>query len=33
MTVQDAILIDKENDDTLWWDATQQQMKNVLPAL
>ena len=28
-TVQDAIRIDKENGDTLWWDAILKEMKNV----
>ena len=32
-TVKEAILIDKENGDTLWWDAIMKEMKNVRPAL
>ena len=31
-TVKEAILIDKENGDTLWWDAIMKDMKNVRPA-
>ena len=31
-TVEEAILIDKENGDTLWWDAIMKEMKNVRPA-
>ena len=31
-TVKEAIDIDKENRDTLWWDAILQEMKNVRPA-
>ena len=29
--VEEAILIDKENGDTLWWDAIMKDMKNVRP--
>ena len=28
---KEAILIDKENGDTLWWDAIMKEMKNVRP--
>ena len=31
-TVEEAILIDKENGYTLWWDAIMKEMKNVRPA-
>ena len=31
-TVEEAILIDKENGNTLWWDAIMKEMKNVRPA-
>ena len=31
-TVEEAILIYKENGDTLWWDAIMKEMKNVCPA-
>ena len=31
-TVEEAILIDKDNWDTLWWDAIMKEMKNVRPA-
>ena len=31
-TVKEAIDIDKENGDTLWWDAILQEMKNVRPS-
>ena len=31
-TVKEAILIDKDNGDTLWWDAIRKEMKNVRPA-
>ena len=31
-TVKEAIDIDKENRDTLWWDAILKEMKNVRPA-
>ena len=31
-TVKEAILIDKENGDTLWWDAIMKEIKNVRPA-
>ena len=31
-TVKEAILIDKENGDTLWWDAIMKEMKNLQPA-
>ena len=31
-TVEKSILIDKENGDTLWWDAIMKEMKNVRPA-
>ena len=31
-TVEEAILIYKENGDTLWWDAKMKEMKNVRPA-
>ena len=31
-TVEEKILIDKENGDTLWWDAIRKEMKNVRPA-
>jgi hypothetical protein len=31
-TVQKAIKFDKENGNTLWWDAIVKQMKNVMPA-
>ena len=31
-TVEETILIDKENWDTLWWDAIMKEMKNVRPA-
>jgi hypothetical protein len=30
--VGQAILFDKENGDTLWWDAIKKEMKNVRPA-
>ena len=30
--VKEAIETDKENGDTLWWDAILQEMKNVQPA-
>ena len=30
-TVEEAILIDKENGDTLWWDAIMKGTKNVRP--
>ena len=30
-TVKEAIEIDKENGDTLWWDAILQEMKNLRP--
>ena len=29
---EETILIDKENGDTLWWDAIMKDMKNVRPA-
>ena len=28
-TFKEAILIEKENGDTLWWDAIMMEMKNV----
>ena len=31
-TVKEAIEIDKDNGDTLWWDAIMKEMKNVRPA-
>jgi hypothetical protein len=31
-TVQEALAIDKENGNTLWWDAICQEMRNVRPA-
>ena len=31
-TVKEVILIDKENGDTLWWDAIMKEMKNVRTA-
>ena len=31
-TVEESILIDKENGDTLWWDAIMKEMKNVRPT-
>ena len=31
-TVQEAIEIDRENNNTLWWDALMLEMKNVRPA-
>ena len=31
-TVKEAILIDKENGDTLWWDAIMKETNNVRPA-
>ena len=31
-TVEEAILIDKENGYTLWWEAIMKEMKNVQPA-
>jgi Reverse transcriptase (RNA-dependent DNA polymerase) len=31
-SVQEAIAIDKENGNTLWWDAICKEMKNVMPA-
>ena len=31
-TFKEAILIDKENGDTLWWYAIMKEMKNVRPA-
>jgi hypothetical protein len=31
-TVAEAIAFDKENGDTLWWDAICKEMKNVRPA-
>ena len=31
-TVNEAIEIDKENGDILWWDAIPQEMKNVPPV-
>ena len=31
-TVEEAIIIDKENGDTLWWDTIIKEMKNVRPA-
>ena len=31
-TVKEAIDIDKENRDTLWWNGILQEMKNVRPA-
>ena len=30
--VQEALAFDKENGDTLWWDAICTEMKNILPA-
>ena len=30
--VNEAIEIDKENGDTLWWNAIMKEMKNVQPA-
>ena len=32
-TVKEAIIIDKENGDTLWWDAIMKKMKKMRPAL
>ena len=31
-TVKEAIQLDKENGNTLWWDALMKEMKNVRPA-
>ena len=31
-TVQDAIKLDQENGDTMWWDAILKEMKNVRVA-
>ena len=31
-TVKEDIIIDKENGDTLWWDAILKEMKNVRPT-
>ena len=31
-TFKESIEIDKENGDTLWWDAILQEIKNVRPA-
>ena len=31
-SVKEAIEIDNENGNTLWWDALMQKMKNVRPA-
>ena len=31
-TFKEAILIKKENGETLWWDAIMKEMKNVQPA-
>ena len=31
-TVEEPILIDKENGDTLWWNAIMKDMKNLRPA-
>ena len=31
-TAKEAIEIDKENVDTLWWDVILQEMKNVQPV-
>ena len=31
-TVEEEILIEKENGDTLWWDAIMKDMKNVRPS-
>ena len=31
-TVKEAVEIDKENGDTLWWDVVMKEMKNVRPA-
>ena len=31
-TVEESILIYKENGDTLWWDAIMKEMKNVRPS-
>ena len=31
-TVEGSILIDKENGDTLWWDAIVKEMNNVRPT-
>ena len=30
--VKEAILIDKENGDKLWWEAILKEIKNVRPA-
>ena len=30
-TLKEAINIDKENGDTLWWDAIMKEIKNVRP--
>ena len=32
-TVEESIIIDKENGYTLWWDAIMKEMKNVRPAV
>jgi len=31
-SVQEAIPLDKENGNTLWWDAIGKELKNVMPA-
>ena len=31
-TVREALAIDRENGNTLWWDAICQEMRNVRPA-
>ena len=31
-TVKEAVYIDQENGDTLWWDDIMQEMKKVRPA-
>ena len=31
-SVQEAIRLDAQNENTLWWDATMLEMKNVRPA-
>ena len=32
-TLKEAVDIDKENSDTLWWDDITKEMKNIRPAL
>ena len=31
-SIKEALKIDKENGNTLWWDAIQQEMKNIMVA-